>query len=172
MTGDGGPPRFAPSYFDIATGGELPAQAVFETVTLPFVWTAQDNPLWQITSADDATVRIHEAEAGSDMVSIGFEALGHHGLIRLAPDPSGWIVVSVLIDGGDRFRAYLENVYEEYEFHPSGATRRRPNEDRDSDSPGRIGKRRNWITIDVRLWPHLAVLANRFGYVTIEVPGE
>ncbi len=172
MIADAGPPRFVPSYFDLATGGELLPHEVFETVTRPFVWTAQGNPLWQITSADDAMVRLREAEAGPDAVSIRFEALGYQGLIRLAPDPSSWIVVSVFIDGEDRFRAYLENVYEEYEFHPSGAARRRPNEDRDSDPPGRIGKRRNWINIDVRLWPQLAALANRFGYVTIEVAGE
>lgn len=172
MTGDGGPPRFAPSYFDIATGGELPPHTVFETVTRPFVWTAQDNPLWKITSAHDAAVHLYEAEAGPEAVSVGFEALGFHGLVRLAPDPSGWIVVSALIDGKDCFRAYLDHVYEEYEFHPSGATRRQPNDDRDSDPPGRIGKRRNWINIDVRLWPQLALLANRFGYVTIEVAEE
>lgn len=172
MIGDGGPPRFAPSYFDIATGGELPPQEAFEAVALPFVWTAQENRLWQIDSAENAPVHVLDAEAGPEAVSIRFEALGHEGMLRLSRDASGWIVVSVLTGGYEQFRAYLDHSYEEYEFHPSGALRRRPNDDRNSDPPGRIGKRRNWINIDVRLWPQLALLANRFGYVTIQVAEE
>ncbi len=72
MIGEGGPPSFESSYFDIATGGELATQTVFNAVLLPFVWAAQDNRLWQITSAKDAMVRLLDAQASEDIVTIGF----------------------------------------------------------------------------------------------------
>lgn len=36
MIGDSGPPRFASSYFDIMTGGQLSPQDAFEPVTRLF----------------------------------------------------------------------------------------------------------------------------------------
>ncbi len=68
MTGDSGLPRFAPFYFDITTGEKLSPQDAFEPVTRLFVWTAQDDRLWQISSAENTPVRVLGAEPGTDAI--------------------------------------------------------------------------------------------------------
>ena len=165
MTGSG-PPQFAPCHFDMATGGEMPAADGCCEVIHALASTAKAFPEWAVESAGDANVTLVPVESAAGRATIGFEALGRRGEIALASDPSGWVLVTCHIDGQERFRAYLDRVWEEYEFHRPEAAGR---PEGDADAPGRIGKRRNWINIDVRTWPALEPLANRFGYVVLSI---
>lgn len=161
-----GSPQFEPSYFDMATGGEMPAADGCRAIIDAMVATAKAFPEWVLESAGEASVALGPIEAAGNRATIGFEAPGCRGGIALAPDPSGWVLVTCHMDGRERFRAYLDRVWEEYEFHPPGAAN---SQQGNADAPGRIGKRRNWINIDVRLWPALEPLANRFGYVALSI---
>lgn len=161
-----GPPQFEPSYFDMATGGEMPAADACSAIIGAMAATAGSFPEWVLESAGEASVALGPIQSAGNRATIGFAALGCPGEIALAPDPSGWILVTCHMDGQERFRAYLDRVWEEYEFHPPEAAGRPGG---DADAPGRIGKRRNWINIDVRLWPALEPLANRFGYVVLSI---
>ena len=50
--------------------------------------------------------------------------------------------------------------------HAAGATVDVP---RRSEAPGRIGKRRNWASLDGRVWPELTPLANSEGFVLLSI---
>jgi hypothetical protein len=160
------PPQFEPSYFDMATGGEMPAADGCCEIIGALASTAKAFPEWVLESAGEACVALGPVESSGGRATISFAALGRRGEIALAPDPSGWVLVTCHIEGQERFRAYLDRVWEEYEFHPAGAANR---PESDADAPGRMGKRRNWINIDMRLWPALEPLANRFGYVVLSI---
>lgn len=161
-----GPPQFEPCYFDMATGGEMPAADGCCGIIYALASTAKAFPEWVVESAGGANVTLGPVESAAGRATIGLEALGRRGEIALASDPSGWVLVTCHIDGQERFRAYLDHLWEEYEFHPPEAAGRPGG---NADAPGRIGKRRNWLNIDVRLWPALEPLANRFGYVVLSI---
>jgi len=94
---------------------------------------------------------------------VGFESLGVAGVITLTPHESGWVKVVAEIDGRPAFTAFAEQVWEEYELYPDAW----PDDARatatDEDAPGRIGKRRSWMSLSAVAWPQLAPLANEAG---------
>jgi hypothetical protein len=61
--------------------------------------------------------------------------------------------IEAMRGGASIFRAYLDRPYQEFELWPAGAAK-------SDDSPGRMGKRRNWLSLDVEAWPALAPLAD------------
>lgn len=91
------------------------------------------------------------AELVSECAQIAFE-----------PHVSGWLSIAAMYCGQEVFRAWLDRPFEEYELWPEGATI--PG-GRTIDSPGRIGKRRNWINLTAAAWPQLARFANAAGIV-------
>lgn len=119
-----GPPQFEPCYFDMATGGEMPATDGCCAVIYALASTAKAFPEWVVESAGEANVTLGPVESAAGRAMIGLEALGRRGEIALASDPSGWVLVTCHIDGQERFRAYLDHLWEEYEFHPPEAAGR------------------------------------------------
>lgn len=169
---EAGPPLLPPSFFDAATGGDADPADAFAGIAEAMASTTRRDRDWVIETAGDRPVRLSVLEAAPARAAIGFESLGVAGVVTLVPDPSGWILVTIEIGGAERFRAYMDRPYEEYELLPPGARIRRPSEAADADPPGRIGKRRNWIDLDTRHWPALAPLAGPRGHVSLVPRGE
>lgn len=164
-----GPPLIAPSFFASTTGKNAdPADAAVE-IAEAMASTARRDPDWVIESAGERPVRLSVLDAAPGRAALGFESLGVSGAVRLAPDPSGWVLAIVEIDGTERFRAYVDRPYEECELLPPGARVRLPSDAVDADPPGRIGKRRNWVSLDARHWPDLAPLTGDSSYLTLAV---
>lgn len=162
------PPQFAPEFFNVMSGGQYaPAEAAYG-FALEFGWTARDNPDWILESCGARRVRLTLIESSAERGRIGFESEGVSGEIRLAPHPSGWVKVEAAIAGEVVFTAFAEQVWEEYELYPAGFAARRTASD--EDAPGRIGKRRNWLSIQAADWPALAPFANEGGYVQLCTP--
>jgi hypothetical protein len=159
------PPRFPPEFFNSLSGGQESFADGAYGLALDFDSTARYDPVWIIDSAGDRPVRLTPLTCSRAGATVAFESLGVSGLITLTPHPSGWVKVVAQIDGQAVFTAFAEQVWEEYELYPDGW----PDDARatatDEDAPGRIGKRRNWISLSSAAWPQLAPLASEFGHV-------
>jgi len=117
---------------------------------------------WEIAPA---AVTEKDGQHGTAFIA-RHEATGRsvEGLVAFTPDPSHWVRVEVFL-GADRvFLAYMDHVWEEFDLWPSGAAPQTGDE-----SPGRIGKRRNWANLSATAWPALAALAEE-GFLAIELP--
>lgn len=163
------PPRFAPEFFNGLSGGqESPADGAYG-LALDLDSTARYDPDWVLESADARPVRLTPISCSREGARIGFESLGVAGVITLTPHGSGWVKVVAQIDGRAVFTAFAEQVWEEYELYPDGW----PDEVRATgtheDAPGRIGKRRNWMSLSAVAWPQLAPLANDADRLLAEV---
>ncbi len=99
-------------------------------------------------------------------VAAGFSAGGARGEIRAEADASGWVRVTARTEGGAVFRAWLDRPFEEYHLWPDDAAFSVHDE-----PPGRMGKRRDWISLSAAAWPVLSPLAPQ-GWVTIGVAGR
>jgi hypothetical protein len=162
------PPRFAPEFFNSLSGGQESFAGGAYVLALDFDATARHDPDWVLESAGDRPLRLTPVGCSREGARVGFESLGLSGLITLTPHKSGWVKVVAEIDGRVVFTAFAEQVWEEYELYPDGW----PDEARatatDEDAPGRIGKRRNWLSLSSVAWPQLAPLANEAGRVLAE----
>lgn len=163
------PPRFAPEFFNSLSGGqESPADGAY-ALALDLDSTARNDTEWILESAGDRPVWLTQISCSREGARVGFDSQGVIGLITLTPHESGWVKVVAEISGRPVFTAFAEQVWEEYELYPDGW----PDEARatatDEDAPGRIGKRRNWISLSSVAWPQLALLANEADRVLAEV---
>lgn len=157
------PPRFAPEFFNSLSGGQdAPADGAYG-LALDFDSTARHDPDWIIESAADRPLRLTQMACSRDGARVGFESLGVRGVITLTPHPSGWVKVVAEIDNRPAFTAFAEQVWEEYELYPAGWPARATAVDQ--DTPGRISKRRSWISLSAAAWPQLAPLVNEAGWV-------
>ena len=66
------------------------------------------------------------------------------GHIDLSIDPSFWVRAELFIVGELKFRAWIDEPYEEKDFWPDGADGLTPPND---DPPGRISKRGRWLQL-------------------------
>lgn len=157
------PPLFAPDFFNSLSGGqETPANGAYG-LALDFDSTAHCDPDWVIESAGDRPLRLTQIDCSRDGARVAFESLGVSGLIALTPHASGWVKVVAEIDGRPVFTAFAEQVWEEYELYPAAWARRVTAVD--EDAPGRVGKRRSWMSLSAAAWPQLAPLATEGGWV-------
>jgi len=85
------------------------------------------------------------------------------GRVVLSADPSHWVKVELYLGAFRVFVAYLDRPWEDFSLWPSGAI------DKTDESPGRIGKRLNWINLAVSAWPALARIAG-VGTFDVEAP--
>lgn len=155
------PPRFAPEFFNSLSGGQETFADGAYGLALDLDSTARCDRDWIIESAGDRPLRLTPIVCSRDGARIGFESPGVSGVITLTPHASGWVKVVAEIDDRPVFTAFAERVWEEYELYPAG----RPERVVEEDAPGRIGKRRSWITLSAAAWPQLAPLANEAGRV-------
>jgi hypothetical protein len=162
------PPLFAPSFFNAGTGGEWSAPVVAPLGVTELASIAARDPDWVIETAGHRRLRLSALTSDEEGATLRFESLGVGGLITLRADPSGWVRITATIDGQTVFDGFADQPWEEYEIHPPGSARR---DAEGEDAPGRIGKRRNRLSLSARAWPQLAVLANEAGWV-LATPAE
>lgn len=150
-----GAPSWPPYYFDLADP-DGPGDAPKVIVPILIDWLAHETthtPDWRIDQPDGALVRLSLIEKSDDEARIGFAAGEAEGVIRLVHEASGWLGVEVTMDGAEVFRAWADRPYEEYELWPGGAAKA-------PDSPGSMGKKRNWLSLNTNAWPQLRELAD------------
>jgi hypothetical protein len=146
-------PSWPASYFDSFAPdgqGEPPELAVpflidhFRTAVLL-------QPVWALEGRD-APVHLSLISYEPATLEIGFRTGRREGVITFSADSSGWLRIEAAMNGATVFRAFLDRPYEEHELWPANATRTQ-------EGPGRMGKRRNWLSLDTEAWPALAPLA-------------
>jgi hypothetical protein len=81
------------------------------------------------------------------------------GRLTLFVEHNNWVCAELCKSDTLVQRAWIEQPYEEFELWPDGADGVVGNAV-DDDPPGRIGKRINWLQIDVRRWPGLQTDGN------------
>jgi hypothetical protein len=154
-------PETPPSYFDLFTGKDVDdprgeAQFIVESFAKlpnPFGdWIADD------IGVDVTLTTVADGRDGPGIV--GWSAAGRQGTIEFSVDPSNWVLVVGRFEGREVFRAYLDHVWEQYEFWPAGAV---VDPMRKDEAPGRVGKKMHWMSADTKLWPALAPLGHDGG---------
>lgn len=157
-------PEIPPYYFDSLGGREegLEPQASARLLVDALAQTAETFPAWR---HDDlgAPIRLSvRSYLPGVRAVIGYETGGMDCEVEVSPHRSGWVVAVATIAGREVFRAYLHQPYEEYELWPAGAQPLR-----DAEPPGRMSKRRLWISLQLSGWPELAGIANEAGWVNL-----
>ncbi|MGB6117610.1 MAG: hypothetical protein WBF87_05255 [Mesorhizobium sp.] len=86
------------------------------------------------------------------------------GEIIFSADPSHWVKVEVYLGPFRVFLAFLEHVWEEFELWPADSPA-------DGESPGRIGKRKNWVNLPASAWPQITHVSGE-DYLAVEAPED
>lgn len=98
----------------------------------------------------DASGHIWVAYKTKTEARIAFTSGSRAGHIQLSIDASAWVQAELYISGELKFRAWVEDPWEEKEFWPDGADGIvAPND----DPPGRISKRGAWLQLKRAIWP-------------------
>ncbi|MCG6114875.1 MAG: hypothetical protein MEQ84_06705 [Mesorhizobium sp.] len=161
------PPATPPAWFDGLSAGEMAADVAAGLALDDFAAEVVYAPSWMIETGSRGTVSLrgqaHQRGARLTIVA----AFSSESLeIVLAPDTSGWLSITAFHRGSEVFRAWLDRPYEEYELWPAGAF---VPPRRSLEAPGRIGKRRSWISLSADAWPQLAHLASTTGFCLARV---
>lgn len=161
-------PSWPPHFFDLADPdgpGEPPA-AIIPIIIDYLAHETSHTPDWRIDKDGPVRlsriVRLSVISKAEGEARIGFVSGAVEGAISLSCDPSGWLLVKVSMGGAEVFRGWFDQPYEEYELWPSGAR------ERTIDPPGRMGKRRNWLSLNTKAWPMLRPLANEGGFLNLQ----
>ena len=113
----------------------------------------------------DASGHIWVAYKTKTEARIAFTSENRGGHIQLSIDPSNWVRAEVFVSGKLKFRAWLEDPYEEKEFWPDGADGIvAPND----DPPGRISKRGRWLQFKRAAWPGVAAETSESNWWSVE----
>ena len=159
------PPQTPPDYDGVLKNltTEEGARLVIDDIVCTL---GQTDESWVLDSASSLLLRFDILESWPGHARIAFSAGTAAGELRLDVDPSGWVRAEALLGEMSVFLGFIEKVWEQYDIWPAGGAITQP---RDAEAPGRIGKRRNWLNLDSRLWPTLAPIANPHGWVQIEL---
>lgn len=160
-------PKRPPSFFNALTGADAPYPAALREPGYLIDDLAGDVRRWPYWLLDDdsqrrITLRLAEHVAERRAV-IDFAVEGVAGSIIATPDASGYLRIVVEVDGATFLTAYVERIWEELQLWPPGAGAASGVE-----SPGRMGKRRTWVSMSAAGWSELAVIANGDGWVNLQ----
>lgn len=158
------PPLFAPEFCNLLGGGRHPPAEGAYNFALDLDYVARRDATWVLENG--RAIRLTPIACAASGARVAFESEGVSGEIALAPGADGWVKIVATVDGQVAFTAFAEQVWEEYEFYPAGFPARPLGVD--EDAPGRMGKRRNWLSLSSAAWPQLAPLANEGGRVLAE----
>lgn len=149
------PPRHPPVFSEPIYGMETTGAGIAELAGWLLDNLAADagfSPDWLAEVGPGLPFRIrlvdHERARG---VTLGFTAGNAEGEIRAGLDPSGWVRMRVTLGGEEVFLGWLDRPYEEYHLWPDDAAAP-PH----ADPRGRIGKRRNRVSLSAATWPGLS----------------
>jgi hypothetical protein len=158
MTGE---PSWPASYFDnfAPDGPGEPPEVSLCSLIDHFRTAVVLEPIWTI-EGHHTQVRLSLISYERMTMEIGFRAGAHAGVITFTADPSGWLRIEADMNGGQVFLAFLDRPYEEHELWPANATR-------GPEGPGRMGKRRNWLSLDTDVWPALKPLAGEAQFLNL-----
>ena len=149
----GGAPSWPASYFDsFAPDGQgEPPELALRFLIDHFRTAVLLEPVWTLEGSD-TPVHLSVISFQHMTMEVGFRAGVHEGVITFTADPSDWLRIEAAIAGQPVFLAFLDQPYEEHELWPANATKA-------PEGPGRMGKRRNWLSLDTEVWPALKPLA-------------
>lgn len=165
----GGPPLTRAYYGDDTIGNDAEAAlaAACGWVLDELVYAILHYP-WRLEVREDMPIHVRDiAHDQGKSARIAFAAGTVSGMLELAADASGWVLITAAVDGAEVFRGYADLPYEQIDIWPPGA---QFDEKRYAEAPGRIGKRRNWINLSAMIWPGLKPVANEYGSANIRVP--
>lgn len=158
-----GAPSWPPYHFDLTDpdGPGLDTRVELPLLIDYFAHEATHTTDWRLDDDSKLLVRLAVLDRQEHRARIAFSAGGREGAIALEADPSGWLRVEVSMNGAEVFRAFVDRPYEEYELWPPAA-------EKANESPGHMGKRRNWLSLHADTWPVLRPIANAGGWVNLK----
>lgn len=134
------PPLREPHFFDNESKGWPLRQCAINLIGTLSWWVKQP-----LEFKGSASGRLWHFEGDfTDRAQLLFTSGKGDGVIELSVHESNWVLAELSVGGDVKFRAWLEETWEEKEFWPDGAdgiTRS------DGDAPGRISKRGRWLQI-------------------------
>ena len=95
-------------------------------------------------------------------LEIAITGPGTAASVIAVPDVSGYLRVELVLGGMLMFTGYVEQIWEEFDIWPPDASAAAGEE-----APGRMGKRRNWLSLSVAGWPALAAIAGTEGWLSL-----
>ena len=154
------PPKRKPYFCDAIGGKEFTFPDTgpeLSAMLQSLASTARTFPDWHLDNDGKPAlpVRLTVLEYVPDrVVQIGFACGGVDGVLSVCPDPeTGFALVSAEVAGVTVFEAYMDRPYEEYELYPSKDETAQTDE-----GPGRMSKKRWWVSLSADAWPVLRVL--------------
>jgi hypothetical protein len=165
-----GPPKTPPHFFDFTDPDGPQNNPLPEAAWLldSLMHAAKADPRWLIDDdsgrfAELAVTEHQPGQGGAIAITSGPVTLS----LRLAVDPSGYVLASVELAGAEIWRGYIDRPYEELDIWPPGAVFPAM---RTVEAPGRIGKRLTWLVLDSKPWPALNPIVNDAGFLLARVP--
>jgi hypothetical protein len=160
-TPSGDAPSWPASYFDNfdPNGQGEPPELSLRFLIDHFRTAVLLEPIWMI-EGHDTPVHLSLISYEPMTMDVGFRAGAHEGVISFAADPSNWLRIEAAIADKQVFLAFLDRPYEEHELWPANATKT-------PEGPGRMGKRRNWLSLDTEAWPALKSLAGESQFLNL-----
>jgi hypothetical protein len=155
-------PDWPPYFFDMVNpdGPGVSPGMIVPLIIDDLAHEVSRTPDWKVDKPGGSIAKLSLLGVTKEEARIGFAVGAVEGVIALDRDPAGWLRIVASVAGAEVFRAYLEQIWEEHELWPAGA-------EKTPESPGRMGKKRNWLSLHSDAWPALRPLANEGGWVNL-----
>ncbi|WP_417310054.1 hypothetical protein [Devosia sp.] len=160
------PPKRPPSFFNALTGAPLAGDAAQREAGNLLDDLARDvghGVAWDVD--DDSGQRFAlrvERHLPEQQLEIAVTGAGAVATLIVVPDDSGYLRIELVVGGKLLFTGYVEQIWEEFDIWPPDASA-----ETGTEAPGRMGKRRNWLSLSVAGWPALAAIANAEGWLNL-----